>query len=249
VRTLFLNDRQQLRNGWWIAIFVVCIAVTRVLHGPLKNVLKSLGVYDAWRHPLLVLMILLATWACMRMRRQPLSTIGLRLDRRWASELACGSALGIAMMALTTAMIAATGAVRFELDPSHGIGALAIGLYVFGFAALLEELLFRGFVFQRLIDGIGAWARRSRWRCCSMPRTRAIRAWKAPRVCGRRWTLASQPRCSALRTCVLAYLRTCAPAHPRTRAPAHPQPRAARRPTPGLELDAGQRAWFRRQRA
>lgn len=157
MRTLFLNDRQQLRNGWWITIFVVCIAVTRVLHEPLKNVLKSLDVYDAWRHPLPVLMILLATWACMRMRRQPLSTIGLRLDRRWASELACGSALGIAMMALTTAMIAATGAVRFELDPSHGIGALAMGLYVFGFAALLEELLFRGFVFQRLIDGIGAW--------------------------------------------------------------------------------------------
>ena len=99
----------------------------------------------------------LVTYACLRLRRESLAAIGLRLDLTWAREALYGAALGIALILLVTGLIAVTGGVRFSLDPARSLGALTMGAWVFAWAVLLEELLFRGFVFQRLVDGIGAW--------------------------------------------------------------------------------------------
>src|SRR6185436_2348828 len=103
------------------------------------------------------LFILLATWVCTRLRREPLTSVGFRLDRRWAKEAACGMLLGVGSMALVVALMWATGSVRLQLDPARSLGALGVGLYVFVFVALFEEALFRGFLFQRLVDGAGVW--------------------------------------------------------------------------------------------
>lgn len=157
LRTIFFDRHHRLRNGWWVLIFIAFIALTRLVHKPVVDVLKDLAVHEAWRQPLPALFALLATWACTRLRRQPLSSVGFQMDRRWMKEMAGGTVLGIAAMLLAATMIWAAGGVRFELDPARSIGALGYGLYVFFFAALLEEILFRGFVFQRLLDGIGVW--------------------------------------------------------------------------------------------
>ncbi len=77
MRTLFFDPDDRLRNGWWVLIFVVFIAITRVVHKPVLDALKGLNVHDAWRQPLPVVFALLATWACTRLRRQPLSSVGL----------------------------------------------------------------------------------------------------------------------------------------------------------------------------
>ncbi|MGH8107872.1 MAG: lysostaphin resistance A-like protein, partial [Arenimonas sp.] len=45
----------------------------------------------------------------------------------------------------------------FELDPARSLSAMSYGFYVFLFVALFEETLFRGFIFQRLLDGAGIW--------------------------------------------------------------------------------------------
>ena len=153
---VFMDDQHRLRNGWWILVFIAFVAITRALHTPLVGALKQWGVADAWREPLPVAFLLLATWACMRLRRQPLAEVGLRLDARFAREFAWGSALGLTMLAVVTALMMAAGVVTLQLDPARSVGGVMWGLYAFAWAALLEELLFRGFVFQRLVDGIGA---------------------------------------------------------------------------------------------
>jgi membrane protease YdiL (CAAX protease family) len=61
-------------------------------------------------------------------------------------------------MLAVTALIFFAGGVRFDLDPARALSSLAVGAWLFLWVAVLEELLFRGFVFQRLIDGIGATA-------------------------------------------------------------------------------------------
>ena len=157
LKTLFLNSDRQLRNGWWILIFIGFIALTRVAYKPLTHSLKSLGMPDLWLEPAPFLFTLLATWACTRLRIEPLSSVGFRLDQRWFRELALGTLLGIGTVLVVAGMIWAIGGVRFELDPARSVGTLLIGLYVFLFVALLEENLYRGFIFQRLLDGIGIW--------------------------------------------------------------------------------------------
>ncbi|MEJ0085083.1 MAG: type II CAAX endopeptidase family protein [Pseudomonadota bacterium] len=157
LKSLFLNTNQQLRNGWWILIFIAFVVVTRFAYTPLTHGLKDLGVPKLWLEPAAFLFVLLATWACTRLRKEPLSSVGFRLDRRWFKEVAWGTLSGIAMLLAVVGMIYAIGGVRFELDPARSVGVLLTGLYFFLFVALLEETLFRGFIFQRLLDGIGVW--------------------------------------------------------------------------------------------
>jgi membrane protease YdiL (CAAX protease family) len=153
---LLRNDRGQLRNGWWILLFVAVFLVSQLVYHPVSRGLQHIGAGEGWLQPLPVVFLLLVTWICMRLRRQPLSGVGLRLDATWLRQVLGGIAFGAALMLAVTALIVLAGGVRFELDPARGLPALAYGVWFFVWVAVLEELLFRGFVFQRLVDGIGA---------------------------------------------------------------------------------------------
>ena len=41
----------KLRNGWWILIFIACIAVTRFAYKPVTHGLKDLGLPALWLEP------------------------------------------------------------------------------------------------------------------------------------------------------------------------------------------------------
>jgi membrane protease YdiL (CAAX protease family) len=153
---LLRNDCGQLRNGWWILLFVAVFLVSQLVYHPVSRGLQHIGAGKGWLQPLPVVFLLLVTWICMRLRRQPLSGVGLRLDATWLRQVLGGIAFGAALMLAVTALIVLAGGVRFELDPARGLPALAYGVWFFVWVAVLEELLFRGFVFQRLVDGIGA---------------------------------------------------------------------------------------------
>jgi len=157
LKSLFFNSNQQLRNGWWILIFLAFMAATRFAYRPVTHGLKDLGLSKPWLEPVPFLFALLATWACTRLRKQPLSSVGFRLDQRWFKEMAWGALFGIGMAIAVVGIICAIGGVRFELDPARSVSTLLTGLYIFLCVALFEETLFRGFMFQRLLDGVGVW--------------------------------------------------------------------------------------------
>ena len=157
MKALLFDRNGRLRNGAWVLVFIACMQLTRLAYRPLKGALQELGLDGLWLEPVPVVLVLLATWACTRMRGERLASTGLELNRRWFAEAGWGTLLGTGAMLLVAALMAAFGGVRFELDPSRGALVLATGAYVFVCAALMEELLFRGFVFQRLVAGIGAW--------------------------------------------------------------------------------------------
>lgn len=157
MKQVFLDSNRRLRNGWWMLIFIALLLASRFAYTPLSRALQEIGVTQAGLEPLRLGVLLLVTWICVRLRREPLSSIGYVLDRRWFRELGAGSALGVGSALLVVAMIALAGGVRFELDPARSLSLLAHGVYVFLFVALFEETLFRGFIFQRLIAGAGVW--------------------------------------------------------------------------------------------
>lgn len=154
---IFYNQTGRLRNGWWMLIFIGFIAATRFVYGPVTRGIKELGVSGQWLEPAAFLFSLLATWACTQLRKEPLSSVGFGLGRRWMKEFAWGTLLGFGTMLTIAGLIWAIGGVRFELDPARSLGALGYGLYFFLFVALFEENLYRGFLFQRLVDGTGVW--------------------------------------------------------------------------------------------
>ncbi|MDF2178876.1 CPBP family intramembrane metalloprotease [Aliiglaciecola sp. CAU 1673] len=116
-----------------------------------------MNIAEQWQEPLPFVLLLLVTWICTALKRQPLSSVGLKLNGRWWSEFSIGTGLGIGQLALISLILWSMGGVHFALNTDAGAQMLITGLYMFLFGALFEELLHRGFLFQRLLDGIGIW--------------------------------------------------------------------------------------------
>ncbi|MEO6172913.1 MAG: CPBP family intramembrane glutamic endopeptidase, partial [Arenimonas sp.] len=101
------------------------------------------------------------------------------------------------------AMIWMAGGVRFELEPARNLQTLAYGFYMFLFVALFEESLFRGFLFQRLVDGAGIWIAQ-----ITLALLFALGHWDNPGMQGATKILASIDLALAAVMMGLAYLRT-----------------------------------------
>jgi membrane protease YdiL (CAAX protease family) len=147
----FLNPRGKLRNGWWIALFFV-ILTALLLPLILMSRASETGV-PLWQQAAIVLA---ASLVCQALRRGPIAELLGAFDWKWSSQLALGLVAGAALMAIPAAFLAAGGWVTWRANPgwTDAIGATLVMLAA---AAAAEELLFRGFLFQRLIDGLGAW--------------------------------------------------------------------------------------------
>lgn len=146
----FISTSGRLRNGWWVAIFFIVLAAL-LLPLILTTRGDSQGV-AIWKQALIVIM---ATVICQVLRRRFLSEAFGRFDLRWPLQFVIGCALGALLMLVPAALLFAIGAVRWSAGA--GVGAVGSSLALFAAVAVTEEVLFRGFIFQRLIDGVGAW--------------------------------------------------------------------------------------------
>ncbi len=153
---LLRNATGEIRNGWWILVFAAVFLASQFVYRPVSKGLQHIGLDKDWLAPLPVVFLLLVTWICLRLRRQGLAGVGLSMDASWGRQLLAGVAFGGVEMLGVVVLIMAAGGVRFGLDPAGGLAAVGHGAWDFAWAAVIEELLFRGFVFQRLVDGIGA---------------------------------------------------------------------------------------------
>jgi membrane protease YdiL (CAAX protease family) len=157
VKRILFGPDGRLRNGWWILVFLALMLASGFAYTPASRALQASGASPLLLEPLRFAFLLLVTWLCVRLRREPLSSVGFQLDRRWAREFGVGSLLGLATALFAVALIWSVGGVRLALDPERSVGVLLRGTYVFLFVALFEETLFRGFVFQRLVAGTRPW--------------------------------------------------------------------------------------------
>ena len=157
MRTFFCKPDGQLRNGVWILLFIVLFLASRFLYHPVSQAIQHLNFDAAWLQPLPAIFVVLVTWICVRLRREHLASVGFRMNRRWVMEAVLGIGIGAVPMLAITALIVAVGGVQLSLDPARSLAALASAAWAFAWIALFEETLFRGFVFQRMIDGTGIW--------------------------------------------------------------------------------------------
>lgn len=157
MKNIFYNDDKKVRNGWWILIFIALVAATRPIYKPIKEGLSHLGFTAQMLEPVSFLLLLLVTWICIKIRKESLSDVGFGFSPRWFKHFFGGTIAGITMMLATVALVYLVGGVSFELDPQRSLQVISYGFYLFLLGSLFEEILHRGFVFQRLIDGIGIW--------------------------------------------------------------------------------------------
>ncbi|MBW8311697.1 MAG: serine hydrolase [Rhizobium sp.] len=149
-RFAFRGTNGRLRNGWWILAFYLLLAAMLV-----GTTLALPGGPGGVSPVVQTVLVLVVTAACLRLRRESFATL-LGRRRDWVR----GVPLGLALAAGTWGAVAAAawlaGAVHWQPGTAPG-PALLQGAASALVVAVLEELVFRGFVFQRLVDGVGAW--------------------------------------------------------------------------------------------
>jgi membrane protease YdiL (CAAX protease family) len=103
----------------------------------------------------------LAGWAMLRfVDRRPLGALGFAADPAMPRDAGLGFALGAGAIGLACGVLAVAGPARWVADGGSAteyVAALAQGVLFFAVAAAAEEALFRGYAFQALVQGIGAW--------------------------------------------------------------------------------------------
>jgi membrane protease YdiL (CAAX protease family) len=148
---VFIGSDGRLRGGWWIAIFLLVLLATL-----LPLILMAQGAergVPVWHQ---AGAILVASVLCQLMRRKPLGELFGGFGLRWLTHLGIGAVIGVLLMAVPALALLLLGAATWQVAPD-GYAGLVPALALFTAVALTEELMFRGFVFQRLIEGLGPW--------------------------------------------------------------------------------------------
>jgi membrane protease YdiL (CAAX protease family) len=149
-----------VRAGWRMAMWTGAVAFLLVL---LSTVVAAAGVRLGFAAQVSIELAaaLLAGWLLLALvDRRPLGALGYAADPAAPREVAVGLGLGAAAIGLAAGVLAVAGSARWVADgggvPEY-VASLARGFAFFAVAAAAEEALFRGYGFQALVQGIGAW--------------------------------------------------------------------------------------------
>ena len=147
----FLDSAGAVRNGWKILGFAALLYLGMLVLG-LLGLWMLLGF--EWG---MALAILTATVLCLRLERKPIPALGLKSSMRWGADFAVGAAGGLLLMLLVAGFIYAFHGLHWQRGGGANGRELMVGAWLYLAVAVNEELLFRGYVFQRLFKGTGTW--------------------------------------------------------------------------------------------
>ena len=160
VYEVFFRPDGSVRPGWRAALWVAGVIV---LFSMLWMLVMAGGVRPTFTAQAGVELAagLGAGWALLALvDRKPLGALGYALDRAAPRDAAIGFGLGGGAIALAAGVLAVAGSARWVADAGTApeyVAALGQALLFFVLPAAAEETLFRGYGFQALVQGIGAW--------------------------------------------------------------------------------------------
>lgn len=150
-----------IRAGWRIALYVVFTAAFGIVFGTLGAGV-GLDPNSLWGAGLVALVASVAAgWMMLGLldRRGP-GALGFALEPAAARDSALGLSAGAGFLLAAVALLAVAGTARWVADEGTAaeyVAALGAALVFFAIPAAMEEAVFRGYAFQALVQGIGAW--------------------------------------------------------------------------------------------
>ena len=180
LKQVFLNPVGRLRSGWRVLIFmfvfpcllfllstalrVAYALVLMVAPGRGAETLGGLAGYvqNIVFRLLFLVAALAAGYICSRwLEGLPWRALGLSLHTGWLRDLLVGSLIGVASLAMATAIATAGGGLSFTISARSALlqvgQTLIFSAILFILAALAEEALFRGYPLQTLTRARLAW--------------------------------------------------------------------------------------------
>jgi hypothetical protein len=148
---VFLNQEKKVKSIRWVVIFFLILSSFLF---PLIILADRFSFEVTMLHQ--VLLISVVSIICQQLRRKPISELTGSINLVWMKDLFIGLLIGAALMILPVLLLSIFGFIHWQVNV-FSFSTVASGFSIFLLAAIAEELLFRGFMFQRLIQAFGKW--------------------------------------------------------------------------------------------
>jgi uncharacterized protein len=159
---MFLNDGGRMRPIIRVMLFAAAVLLVNLEVGSaIFNFTRELSFWWQlfWSSLVLAVVLLFLSWIFVRLvDGRAFYSLGLNFRRGWGKQLSIGFGVGVALQLLVMAILAGTHSVRYSdgiLYDIHFWKRVGLNAGLFFFAASVEELTFRGYAFQRLIESVG----------------------------------------------------------------------------------------------
>lgn len=153
-----LREDHRLRQGWRILLFLVAVFLLRPLVDIPVGLIFHGGDAPAWVSALLAAgTTLVVSWGFLAVEGRPLASLGLWLGKRWLRQSLAGIVGGLLLAGVPALALTLAGAVQWQIREVSVPRTLGAGLLFAVSLAFSQELFARGYVFQRLIIGLGRW--------------------------------------------------------------------------------------------
>ena len=153
----FINEQGSVRSGWKVLGFILLLSSlgmvfnlgAKALHVPRMGMAMGMWINAA--------ITALASFICVRLERRSFRDLGFHLGPRWLGEWVVGTLGGILLILLTALVVKGLGGFHWERTAAIGARQVLLGAWTFLGVAFFEEIMSRGFPFQRLVEGAGPW--------------------------------------------------------------------------------------------
>jgi len=151
MKNIFLTESDKIRSIWWIPIFFFLLML--LLFPAILVAQQKSGEVSI---PIQAILIILATTICQLLRKESITVVTGKFNFTWLRQLFTGLSIGAALMLVPAFFLTIFGFVQWHMN-DDAFSTILSGLALFVGVAIAEELLFRGFLFQRLIESFGKW--------------------------------------------------------------------------------------------
>lgn len=151
-------DHPLLRGGLFVTFYLGCLFVSDTLVGQLLSPMHLAAQDFLLAATALggLLAVTLATGLMLAFHeKRSFGFVGLSLDHAWYQPWLLGFLFGCSLAGAAVAIVAAFGQARIRLNENFQASRLAYVVVILLLAAAGEEMLFRGYGFQRLLDAGG----------------------------------------------------------------------------------------------
>jgi len=142
------NEQGRVQNGVKIVGFVILLFVASYLRD-LITIPPSIKIWVS------VAIITATSWFCLKLEKKNFDSLGLRFNIRFLSEFSIGLAFGVLIIVISALIIKFSDGFTWVRNHQINLSDLFYALIPFLAISIYEELLFRGYAFQRVIRGVG----------------------------------------------------------------------------------------------
>jgi hypothetical protein len=153
---IFLKNEGKLRNGWRILIFFLIFFSIFLILDFIRSFLPTgdLSIEVIISEFVFLSSVAISTLIMMRVfEKSRFIEIGLKIHSKTAYEIFIGLIIGFAMITVVVLPNAILGYYKYDFTLNQIFPEIFKAILLFLLVAFAEEILFRGYPFQRLIDG------------------------------------------------------------------------------------------------